>query len=81
MKILPLAHPAKIAGSSTWTLAFLVLLTTGGRRVNGTRSAEVEELLVGQKFTKYLDFEAYLGKFEASTYTKVTKDDSNHRNY
>ena len=39
------------------------------------RSAEVEELSVGQKCTKYLDFEAYLAKFEASTCTKFTKDD------
>ena len=39
------------------------------------RSAEVEELSGGQKFTKYLYFEAYLAKFKASTYTKFTKDD------
>ena len=30
---------------------------------------------VGEKFTKYIDFEAYLAKFEVSTYTKFTKDD------
>ena len=30
--------------------------------------------MVAQKFTKYLYFEAYLAKYEASTYTKLTKD-------
>jgi len=39
------------------------------------RNAEVEELLVSQKCTKYRDFEAYLAKFEASTYAKFAKDD------
>ena len=39
------------------------------------RSAEVEELSVVQKVTKYFDFEGYLAKFKASTYTKFTKQD------
>jgi len=60
VKILPLAHPDKIAGIPAWTLAFPVLITTGGRRKMAVRSAEVEELSVGQKINKYLDFEAYL---------------------
>jgi len=39
------------------------------------RSADVEELSVGQKCTKYLDFKASPAKFEASTYTTTfTKD-------
>ena len=38
-------------------------------------SAEVEELSVGQKCTKCLDFEAYLAKSETSTYKKFAKDE------
>ena len=54
--------------SPAWTLAFPVLLTTGGRRKMATRSVEVEELSAGQKFSKYLDFEVYVAKCEASTW-------------